>query len=93
MLPRTLLTRLFLLLALLMAISAIAWASIFSLAEQEPRARQVAQLLTSIANITRSALVAAAPERRKELLIELSRQEGIRIDVAEAGETLGGLPD
>lgn len=93
MLPRTLLTRLFLLLALLMAISAIAWASIFSLAEQEPRARQVAQLLTSIANITRSALVAAAPERRKELLIELSRQEGIRIDVAEAGETFGDLPD
>ena len=93
MLPRTLLTRLFLLLALLMTISALAWAAIISFSDQEPRARQVAQLLTSVANLTRAAIIAAAPERRRELLSELSRQEGIRIAVAEQGETPGQVPE
>lgn len=93
MFPRTLLARLFLLLALLMTISVLTWASIFSLSEQEPRARQLAQLLTSVANLTRSAVVAAAPERRRDLLTELSRQEGIRIDVAEDDETLDPPPE
>lgn len=93
MLPRTLLTRLFLLLALLMTISALAWAAIISFSDQEPRARQVAQLLTSVANLTRAAIIAAAPDRRRELLSELSRQEGIRIAVAEEGETPGQVPD
>ena len=93
MFPRTLLTRLFLLLALLMTISALAWAAIISFSDQEPRARQVAQLLTSVANLTRAAVIAAAPDRRRELLSELSRQEGIRIAVAEEGETPGQVPD
>jgi two-component system, OmpR family, osmolarity sensor histidine kinase EnvZ len=92
MLPNTLLTRLFLLLASLMAISALAWTTIISLSEQGPRARQVAQLLTSVANLTRAAVIAAAPERRRSLLNELSRQEGIRIAVAEDGEPAPGQP-
>ena len=93
MLPRTLLTRLFLLLALLMTISALAWAAIISFSDQEPRALQMAQLLTSVANLTRAAIIAAAPDRRRELLSELSRQEGIRIAVAEEGETPGQVPN
>ncbi|MCK9283609.1 MAG: ATP-binding protein [Rhodocyclaceae bacterium] len=79
----TLRTRLFLLLAAAMLLSALAWAAIFTYSEREPRARQLAQLLTSVANLTRSAVVAADPSRRIELFEELSRQEGIRIYVAE----------
>jgi len=79
----TLRVRLFLLLAAAMLLSAVAWAAIFAFSEQEPRARQLAQLLTSVANLTRSAVVAADPARRIELIEELSRQEGIRIYVAE----------
>ncbi len=79
----TLRARLFFLLTAAMLLSALAWAAIFAYSEQEPRARQLAQLLTSVANLTRSAVVAADPARRIELIEELSRQEGIRIYVAE----------
>lgn len=84
--PRTLFARLFILLALAMTVSAIALSTLFAVSEQGPRARQMAQLLSSIANLTRAAVVAAAPERRVDLLNELSRQEGIRIYVAEDNE-------
>lgn len=84
--PRTLHARLFLLLAILMALSALSWAGFFVLSEREPRTRQFAQLLTSVVNLTRAAIVAAAPNQRRPLLNELSRQEGIVIDVAEEDE-------
>ena len=84
--PRTLFARLFILLALAMTASAIALTALFTLSEQAPRARQMAQLLSSIANLTRAAVVAAAPERRIDLLNDLSSQEGIRIYVAEENE-------
>lgn len=90
---RTLLARLFFLLALAMILSAVAWAGIFAYAERGPRTRQFAQLLTSVANLTRAAVVAADPARRSDLLQELSRQEGIRIYVAEDQEPLGAWPE
>ena len=46
--PRTLLMRTFLLVSLLFAISVATWLTLFSLAEREPRARQLAQLTVSI---------------------------------------------
>ncbi len=81
-----LLPRLFLLLTAMMIVSALSWAVLFAYAEQAPRARNFAQVLTSIVNLTRSALVAAAPERRGDLLLELSQQEGLRIFAADENE-------
>jgi two-component system osmolarity sensor histidine kinase EnvZ len=93
LLPRSLLWRTFLLLAVLMLISVAAWFAIFRAYEREPRARQLAQTLVSVANLTRAALVSARTESRRELLRELSDREGIHIYPAEPGDRIEPLPD
>jgi two-component system osmolarity sensor histidine kinase EnvZ len=91
--PRSLLWRTFLLVGLLMLLSVAAWFAIFSTYEREPRARQLAQTLISVANLTRVALVTARPEARRELLRELSDREGIHIYPAEPTDRIEPLPD
>ncbi len=91
--PRTLLWRTFLLIATLMLLSVLAWFAIYRAYEREPRVRQMTQLIVSVVNLTRSALINAEPERRRDLLIELSAREGIRIYAAEEHETVAPLPD
>ena len=91
--PRSLLWRTFLLIGLLMLLSVAAWFAIFSTYEREPRARQLAQTLVSVANLTRAALVTARPEARRELLRELSDREGIHIYPAEPSDRIEPLPD
>jgi two-component system osmolarity sensor histidine kinase EnvZ len=93
LLPRSLLWRTFLLVALLMVLSVAAWFAIFSTYEREPRARQLAQTLVSVANLTRAALVSARPGARRELLRDLSDREGIRIYPADAADRVEPLPD
>ena len=93
LLPQSLLWRTFLLVALLMMISVVAWFAIFRAYEREPRARQLAQTMVSVANLTRAALVSARPEARRELLRELSDREGIHIYPAEASDQIEPLPD
>lgn len=93
LLPRSLLWRTFLLLALLMVLSVVAWFAIFRSYEREPRARQLAQTLVSVANLTRAALISARPEARVELLRDLSDREGIRIYPADAADRIAPLPD
>ncbi len=93
LLPRTLLWRTFLLVALLMLLSVAAWFAIFRSYEREPRARQLAQTLVSVANLTRAALISARPDARRELLRELSDREGIRIYPAETTDRIEPLPD
>ena len=93
LLPRTLLWRTFLLVALLMLLSVAAWFAIFRSYEREPRARQLAQTLVSVANLTRAALISARPDARRELLRELSDREGIRIYPAEPTDRIEPLPD
>jgi two-component system osmolarity sensor histidine kinase EnvZ len=90
--PRSLLWRTFLLVAILMLLSVAAWFSIFSLYEREPRAKQLAQTLVSVANLTRVSLLSARPEARMSLLRELSDREGIHIYPAEPGERIDPLP-
>lgn len=91
--PQSLLWRTFLLLAVLMLISVAAWFAIFRAYEREPRARQLAQTLVSVANLTRAALVSARADSRRELLRELSDREGIHIYPAEPGDRIEPLPD
>jgi two-component system osmolarity sensor histidine kinase EnvZ len=93
LLPRSLLWRTFLLVALLMVLSVAAWFAIFSTYEREPRARQLAQTLVSVANLTRAALISARPDARRELLRELSDREGIHIYPADATDSVESLPD
>lgn len=92
-LPQTLLWRTFLLIAALIVVAVLAWAAIFTRAEREPRAHQLAQMVVSVVNLTRSALVSAQPDRRRELLLELSVREGIRIYPAEEDDKIAPLPE
>jgi len=86
--PRSLLWRTFLLLAVLVIATTVAWFQIFRAYELEPRARQISQNLVSIVNLTRTALIASQPDRRHELLLELSEREGIQVYPAEVGESI-----
>lgn len=89
--PRTLLWRTFALIALLIVLALGAWLQIFLIAQREPRARQTAQMVASIVNLTHAALLSAAPERRRDLLIELSDREGIRVYPSDPGEQVVAL--
>ncbi len=92
-LPGSLLWRTFLLIALLLAVSLVAWISVLDLSERGPRAQAIAQQVASIVNLTRAALITAAPEKRIALLRELSQREGIRIYPAGEEEPVMDLPN
>jgi len=81
--PRTLLWRTFALVSLLIVLALGAWLQIFLISQREPRARQTAQTVASVVNLTRAALLSAAADRRRDLLIELSDREGIRVYPAD----------
>ncbi|MBK7814331.1 MAG: hypothetical protein IPJ52_08455 [Rhodocyclaceae bacterium] len=70
LLPGSLLWRSFLLIAALMLLSVLAWFFIFTQYEREPRARQLSQLIVSVVNLTRTALIAARPGGAQDLLRE-----------------------
>lgn len=91
--PRSLLWRTVLLLALLMVAGHFASMEIFRAAEREPRAVQVAQQITSVVNLTRSALITANPAKRLDLLRDLSQQEGIEVYPDAPNEPVEALPD
>ncbi len=92
-LPDSLLGRSFVLIALLLVFSVLASFQIYRIHEREPRARELAQQTISVVNLTRAALVNAAPASRRNLLRELNEREGIRVFPSVAGETLSPLPD
>ncbi|MCX7175139.1 MAG: ATP-binding protein [Proteobacteria bacterium] len=91
--PGSLLWRTFLLIAVLMSLSMLAWFNIYRAYEREPRARQLSQLMVSVVNLTRSALISAQQQKRHDLLLELSDRESIHIYPAEDNETIAPLPD
>jgi len=93
LLPRTLLARSVLTIALILVVAHLTWLQIFRASEREPRARQVAQQIVSVVNLTRAALVTSQPDKRFALLAELSRSEGIQIYISEPGEAVPPLPD
>jgi len=89
----SLFARSFLLIALLILVSAAATMQLYRVYEREPRARELAQQTVSIVNLTRAALVNADPVLRRNLLIELNAREGIRLAPLTGGEALEPLPD
>ncbi|WP_408646415.1 ATP-binding protein [Thauera phenolivorans] len=92
-LPRSLLWQTFLMIALLFVLALGAWSQIFRYFEEPARARDVSQIIVSVVNLTRTALINADAERRTDLLIELAAQEGIRIYPAEPTDEILPLPD
>ncbi|HET9662795.1 MAG TPA: two-component sensor histidine kinase, partial [Burkholderiales bacterium] len=93
LMPRTLLARSVLTIALILVIAHLAWLQIFRVSEREPRARQVAQQLVSVVNLTRAALVTSQADKRFSLLADLSRNEGIQIHISDPDEAVPPLPD
>lgn len=89
----TLFWRTFLLIALLIAASLVAWLQSFRVFEREPRAQQIAQQIVSIVNITRSALLYSDADTRRELLADLADNEGIRIVPLEPADQVTDFPD
>jgi len=85
--------RTFLLIAILIGASLGAWYQSFRILERGPRAQQAAQLIVSIVNLTRSALIHSDPEKRRALLIDLAQNEGIRIYPLEETDRLTPLPN
>ena len=92
-LPKTLLARSFLLIVVLIVLSLAASMAIFRHVEQQPRSLQMAQLVVSVVNLTRAAVLSAAPEWRSALLSELAESEGLRVQMAEPNDALTALPD
>jgi two-component system osmolarity sensor histidine kinase EnvZ len=93
MMPRTLLARTFLLLAMLVLLTTAAWLSLFRYIDAEPRARETAQLAASAVNLVRASLFAAAADKRLRLFEELGTREGIRLLPAEGEDRLLAMPD
>ncbi len=92
LLPRSLFWRTFLLIALLVLVSTLAWFQIFSFYERGPRIHQIAQTVASVVNLTRTAIVTAQAEKRRDLLVQLSEREGIRIYPVEDDEEIVAPP-
>ncbi|HLV29253.1 MAG TPA: HAMP domain-containing protein, partial [Burkholderiaceae bacterium] len=85
-------SRSFLLLASLMLVSLGAWLQVFFSMEEGPRARQMAQRVTTAVSITRSALVYAPTSVRPALLLDLATKESLRVQPREPSDVLEALP-
>ncbi|HUP95921.1 MAG TPA: ATP-binding protein [Burkholderiales bacterium] len=91
--PRSLLWRSVMLIALLLVVANLVWVQIFRVSERTPRARQTAQQISSVINITRWALITADPAKRFDLLSELSQTEAIQVYAGEAVEQTTPIPN
>jgi two-component system osmolarity sensor histidine kinase EnvZ len=85
--------RTFLLIAVLIAVSLAACFQSFRVLERGPRAQQAAQLIVSVVNLTRAALIHSDPDKRRALLIDLEKNEGVRIYPLEVTDQTTPLPD
>ncbi|HEY0905669.1 MAG TPA: ATP-binding protein [Methylophilus sp.] len=92
LLPRRLLSRIMLLIAILLAISIYASLKIFDYFDREPRAMAAALQAVTIVNYTRASLIASHENRRLALLSELSGREGVRVYAADFLEDIEPLP-
>jgi two-component system osmolarity sensor histidine kinase EnvZ len=91
--PRTLLWRTFLLIVLLVAIFFVSWTQISRYYAMRSRATQGAQMLVSMVNLTRAALIAADDSQRFALLNNLNSLEGIQVLPAESTDKVVRMPD
>jgi two-component system osmolarity sensor histidine kinase EnvZ len=86
--PRTLLWRSVMLIALVLVVAHLTWWQIFLVSTREPRAHQLAQLIVSVVNLTRAALITAQPDKRFSLLRDLSQREGLQVYLGETDDKI-----
>ena len=84
--PRSLLWRTVLLIAALLIAAQFTALLLFQFSDRGPRAQEAAQQLTSFVKLTRAALTSTAPDKRRNLLKQLSEREGIRIYAEGEGD-------
>ena len=85
--------RSFLLLVALMLANLLIWSHAHRNMSIEPQARDIADQIVTAVNITRAALVYAAPIRRRYLLMDLATNEGIRIYPRNPADRTEPMPD
>jgi len=91
--PGTLLWRTFLYATLLLMTAFTVWGNIFRHYYDEPtRARNSAQLVVNVVNLTRTALATINDERRNDLLIALAALEQIHVYPGESTDKIVPLP-
>ncbi|MDO9282199.1 MAG: ATP-binding protein [Methylotenera sp.] len=92
LLPNTLLARVMLLIAILLAIGQVASLQIFEYFERGPRAEATALQAVTVVNYTRASLIASQESLRLALLSELTGKEGVRVYSADFMEEIEPLP-
>ncbi|MDO9366559.1 MAG: ATP-binding protein [Methylotenera sp.] len=92
LLPNTLLARVMLLIAILLAVGQVASLQIFEYFERGPRAEATALQAVTVVNYTRASLIASQESLRLALLSELTGKEGVRVYSADFMEEIEPLP-
>ena len=90
--PRTLLARLLLLIALLLAVGQLATLKLFEYFERETRASAAALQVITVVNYTRAAILASHEDKRLALLTELTGRDGVRVYPTDLLEEIEPLP-
>ncbi|MCL6555286.1 MAG: HAMP domain-containing protein [Burkholderiales bacterium] len=93
LLPRSLLWRTVLLMALVIIASQLIWLALARQAEREPRAKQIAHQAAGLVTFTRTSLLAVPPDKRRFLLSELYEREGIRVYPVAPDDIRAPLPE
>jgi two-component system osmolarity sensor histidine kinase EnvZ len=91
--PKTLLARIMILIAVLLIVGQIASLKIFEYFERVPRAEATALQAVTVVNYTRASLIASQENLRLALLSELTGKEGVRIYYADFMEEIEPLPN
>lgn len=84
--------RTFFLMSVLTAASMLAWIGMISVFQRDKQIQQTAELVVSVVTITKAALTHSAPDLRRELLLELVSNEGIRIFTLEDSDIVDPPP-
>ncbi|ALK99723.1 histidine kinase [Massilia sp. WF1] len=84
--------RTFLLLSFLTGLSIASWIGMINVFQRGKQAEQTAELLVSVVTLTKAALTHSSPDLRRELLIELVSNEGIRILTLEPDDKVEPPP-
>ncbi|QNA91099.1 HAMP domain-containing protein [Massilia sp. Dwa41.01b] len=68
------------------------WIGLMNVFQRGPQVQQTAELVVSVVTITKAALTHSAPDLRRELLLELVSNEGIRIFALEDSDQVDPPP-
>ena len=87
----TLFWRTFLLIAGLVVACLLIMLELVRAFDPAPAEQTLAWEIASVVNLTRSGLVSAQPERRRQLLTTLAREEGVRVLPLEVSDRVDAM--